>query len=391
MDTTKLSKEISTAKLKAQKFVESTFDGSVNFRFTLDSDASAFSRCFGIYCFNFLGLNSELEPRATQLGNAICEDLQSYKIFRQQHCRDLLLDKHYLQLLTFSLSALSIVAPSMLNDLDESRFIGSIENLEAATKAAVKHPGAPQHGNINMAHGVLLIWLIESGRVKSRSLLDSWVQKHLNTMNQFGYWGSPYKPTYIQFQNGYHQYEIFDYLAIDVAKEIEAAEMVAKMVDPFGGFSPYSGGGGCYDYDAVHMLTRLPPTCLGVHKSLLFKVAKYLMIRQNSDGGFCESHDIRPRSVKNFKKSFAHICSSSPDRYSRIRHFITMLRPTHNKYKTHFSSYQRDWNESNLWDTWFRLMALDRIESALIENRISKAGYINFPGIGFDKSAKNSD
>ena len=249
-------------------------------------------------------------------------------------------------------------------------------------------PELPQYGNINMAHGVLLIWLSESGRLTDNSILDSWIQGHLFKMNNFGFWSFTKKPTYSQFQNGYHQYEIFDYLSIDVPKGIKASEMVASMADAHGGFAPYPGGGGCYDYDAIHMLTRLKEANLNIYKPLLLKAAKYIIIRQNSDGGFCETHDVRPRSFNNFKKVMQHIFSEQPDRYSRLRHGMTMLRPAHNRYNTHFTSYQREWSESNLWDTWFRLMALDRIKRVLANENKSDAGYINFPGIGFDHIAK---
>ena len=164
--------------------------------------------------------------------------------------------------------------------------------------------------------------------------------------------------------------------------------MVSRLADRLGGFSPYSGGGGCYDYDAVHMLTRLSAPEIEKHKPLLFKVARYLIKRQNLDGGFCESHNIRPINARHLKRAIEHIFSKSPDRYSRMRFFLTMLRPAHDLFHTHFSTYQREWDESNLWDTWFRLMALDRIEMALAPNQDPKGGYIAFPGIGFDHSAR---
>lgn len=389
MDTTRLINDILGAKLKAKDYVQATYDGNIDFRFTYNADSTAFSRCFGVFCYNFLGMNADLEPKNMEIAKAICDDLASYRLFREANCSNILLDKHYLQLLAFSLSALSIVAPATLNDLELTNLIGSIADFEKATYFAVRQPEVPQYGNINMAHGALLIWLIESGRLEDRALLDSWIKGHLLKMNDFGYWGSATKATYSQFQNGYHQYEIFDYLGTNVPKEIEAAEMVAAMADVHGGFAPYPGGGGCYDYDAIHMLTRLPASHANIYKPLLLKAAKYLISRQNSDGGFCETHDVRPRGFNNFKKSILHICSKQPDRYSRLRHFLTMLRPAHDRYNTHWTSYQREWSESNLWDTWFRLMALDRIERVLTNENKSDSRYIDFPGIGFDHIAKN--
>lgn len=388
MDTKRLTKDIFNVKLKAKDFVKSSFDGNIDFCFTSKSDSTAFSRCFGVFCYNFLGMNADLEPKNMEIAKAICDDLASYKLFREVNCANILLDKHYMQLLAFSLSALSIVSPSTLNNLEVTKLIGSIDDLEKATNFAVRQPEVPQYGNINMAHGVLLVWLVETGRLADRAILDSWIQNHLLKMNDFGFWGRATKPTYIQFQNGYHQYEIFDYLLTDVPKEIRASKMVASMADAHGGFAPYPGGGGCYDYDAIHMLTRSTASNNNIYKPLLYEAAKYIITKQNSDGGFCDTHDVRPRSFNNLQKIMLHIFSEQPDMYSRLRHCITMLRPAHNRYNTHFTSYQREWSESNLWDTWFRLMALDRIKRVLTNENKSDSGYIDFPGIGFDHIAK---
>ena len=44
-----------------------------------------------------------------------------------------------------------------------------------------------------------------------------WVEYHLKTMNKFGFWGESTNLKHLQFQNGYHQYEILEYLNIDIA------------------------------------------------------------------------------------------------------------------------------------------------------------------------------
>ena len=76
-------------------------------------------------------------------------------------------------------------------------------------------------------------------------------------MNRFGLWGDSNFLTYSMFQNGYHQYEIFEYLGIYIDKDmtISLIDELLNLRDQNGHFAPYLGGGSCYDYDAVHLLT----------------------------------------------------------------------------------------------------------------------------------------
>ena len=36
--------------------------------------------------------------------------------------------------------------------------------------------------------------------------------------------------------------------------------------------------------------------------------------------------------------------------------------PKYNSITTHWNNYNRKWDESNLWDSWFRMQTLARIE-----------------------------
>ena len=62
-----------------------------------------------------------------------------------------------------------------------------------------------------------------------------------------------------------------------------------KLVDHRGHFAPYPGGGGCYDYDAIFLLTQESICSTSKHTDLLVKTFNTLINEQNSDGGFCES------------------------------------------------------------------------------------------------------
>lgn len=99
------------------------------------------------------------------------------------------------------------------------------------------------------------------------------------------------------------------------------------------------------------------------------------LAEQNADSGFCESKFVRPRSVKNLLRTFRHIAQKrNHGLQESIRHSILLLKPKHDRIHTHWSQYSRRWNESNLWDSWFRVLTLARIEVALGSINNNKVG-----------------
>jgi hypothetical protein len=84
-------------------------------------------------------------------------------------------------------------------------------------------------------------------------------------------------------------------------------------------------------------------------------------------------------------KALTHVARSK-GAYSRLeslRYVITLQRSKHNRIHTHWSTYSREWGESNLWDSWFRMLALARIECALWPDQAEGWRFIDYPGIGF--------
>ena len=115
--------------------------------------------------------------------------------------------------------------------------------------------------------------------------------------------------------------------------------------------------------------------------------ANSILSEQNEDGGFCESLHVRPRSLANISASFLHAFNGcGRARTERLRSALTLLRPKHDRIHTHWSVYSREWSESDLWDSWFRMLTLARIDCALNPEHSKSWGFINFPGIGFHPS-----
>ena len=196
--------------------------------------------------------------------------------------------------------------------------------------------------------------------------------------------------SHLQFQNGYHQYELLEYLHAEGVPWAAASDAVASLADEEGHFAPYPGGGGCYDYDAVFILTTTRESALR-HRDLLMRTALSILSEQNADGGFCESQRIRPRSLDNISRSFSHVFAGrGRARFERLRSALTLLRPRHDCIHTHWSNYSREWGESDLWDSWFRMLTLARVDCAFDANRLKEWGFINFPGIGYHSGVRGN-
>ena len=119
-----------------------------------------------------------------------------------------------------------------------------------------------------------------------------------------------------------------------------------------------------------------------------YQSEKTLINYANSDFGYCESKFIRPRTFKNICSIIRHILYSRNDaKFFCLRRNINLLLNKNNKINTHWTSYQRNWNESNLWDSWFRYLTIIKIEKSLDllskeEEKIYQ--FIEYPGIGYE-------
>ena len=301
--------------------------------------------------------------------------------------------KAYRQLLAFALSALAVLKAlpdDPLEELVKEQLPGSVEQ-ELARHGCLA--GKAQSGNQAMFMAVFLLHARDVLDLDIGGRLDEWVRLHLAAINRLGFWGSSGAMTTLQFQNGYHQYEILEYLRVSSGKEAATASAVAQMADAQGHFAPYPGGGSCFDYDAVFMLTpegRVPDEAVG---ALLRTTASTLVSEQQADGGFCESLYVRPRSAANLLRTASHVLGGLPNvpaTVERVRYALALQCPLHDRIATHWSTYSRRWDESDLWDSWFRMLALARIECAMDPAAASRWGFIDYPGIGYHPALRRA-
>lgn len=369
------------------KFVQSCSLPNGAYRLTGNADVSPFSICFAIFCYSLTRQLHDLEhPKqiASTLVRLVRDERRKWGAQRPTH-------KSYRQLLTFvlsSLQALKAIEDHPLEDL-------IIEQIDCEPLAELTEHGCLDgragSGNQAMFLAIFLLHARERLNIDTRAALDEWVELHLSHMNRFGFWGDDRWMTHLQFQNGYHQHEIFEYLGVENPCLQQTLTALRSLADREGHFAPYPGGGGCYDYDAVFMLTphgRIPDATT---RRVLEQTASTLLAEQNPDGGFCESLQVRPRSTAQLAGFVSHAWAARGNPGAlreRLRYGLTLQRPKHNRIHTHWSQYSRGWNESDLWDSWFRMLALARIDVAMHPEHAGHWGFIDYPGIGYHPSLR---
>jgi hypothetical protein len=377
------------ARAGYRRFLDSCSTGD-SFRLTPRAEPTAYALCFGIFGLHLLGEIDFMRDRHEAWNHMLRHNLEIARNERSK-VAPLHRDKAYLQLLTFTLSALRI-----LGTLQRDPVEGYVRevlpgNIEAELEQTGALRGIARSGNHAMFLAVLLLHARDYLGLNTQAQLDAWVSLHLDAINPLGFWGSQRSMSHLQFQNGYHQYEILEYLRIRQTPWERAAESVSSLADDRGHYAPYPGGGGCYDYDAIFILTGAGAPTVARHRELLLKTARSIVSEQNDDGGFAESRCVSPLSLETVSDIVRHGWRArGAARFERLRLGLGLLRPKNRRIHTHWSHYSREWGESDLWDSWFRMLTLARIEVALDPPSVTAWGFIDYPGIGFHHLAGRS-
>ena len=72
----------------------------------------------------------------------------------------------------------------------------------------------PRSGNFAMFIAVILIYARDWLKIDTQNQINYWVESHIKNLNKYSLWGN--NDFYSQYQSSYHQYEIFNYLKIDI-------------------------------------------------------------------------------------------------------------------------------------------------------------------------------
>lgn len=350
-----------------------------------DVSASPFARCFWIFGLNSIKRLGKVELDNEKIASKIIEDLLTVR--QKLNSEELMGSKPYKQLLAFSISAIHLISKNHLQKLEEFLIpFCELDVSEYLNKFGVCD-GLAGSGNHAMFLCQFLIEAQQTFDVQTFDKQNCWVEYHLSSMNKFGLWGADDHLTYLQFQNGYHQYEIFDYLGIETGREACLANNLIGLSDQFGQFAPYPGGGGCFDYDAIFLIHVLKRFVDEKQVFNLFSITQQtILLSQNSDGGFAENDWVRPRNLKKFLPAFMsalRFYNQPPVFREKIKYLLTLQRPKHNHIYTHWSQEPRRWNESNLWDSWFRILTIARCWASIEPKTNNYWNWLKSPGIGY--------
>ena len=366
---------------KADKFIDK-LDSSNGFKLFERSEISPYAGCFVIFTKSLLKKHEWLKDRKDKLINDLNKNISDMYQKKINSGAYLIYDKPFLQLFCFTLSALNILNGQL--DSRNFKILTNILDIDLKKNLEKKgvHKGFGASGNHSMFMATLNIYANNHLKIDRSKQIKEWLDFNTNSINQNGFWGNKTYMDYLQFQNGYHQYEIFEYLKISNVPWNLAAKKTLSMSDKYGHFAPYPGGGGCYDYDATFMLTSEFVDDIG-QDVVLKKTLNSIADNQNIDGGFCESRYVKNGKFPKFTNVIRHILSQPKHLiFCSLLLNLNIMRHKHRYINTHWTQTNRKWCESNCWDTFFRLLTIYRICNYLNMEEKNLFRINNFPGIG---------
>ncbi len=372
--------KIKKLKENVLKFLDKCEFNDCNYRLSTNSEISPYATCFAVFTRNLIK-DQTLKNDSNKFEKNIINSI------KKEHLKMNLRGKPFRQLLCFSLSALSILdesKPALLNDYVKEQL--SLYHPDKPLNELGSLEGIPGSGNQAMFYAVFLIHAKKYLDINTSLEIDNWISNHILYTNSFGLWGKTNNLKHLHFQNGYHQYEIIDFLGIKNNKLWKYKNQLINLADQYGHFAPIIGGGGCYDYDAIFLLTSSNIKKDKELEKILCKIKENLILMQNKDGGFPENKLAKAGIRKFYLPQIFFILKAISRKelfIERLKILLSIHLPKNKFINTHWTKYSRKWNESDLWDTWFRLLAIARIEIFLDNKNLEKWNMINYPGIGF--------
>jgi len=378
--------------------------GSAQFRMNGTADNTIFSSCFALFIFDLFG---EVGTWPQKKRNKWIEHIISFQdrasgYFIPDNFPGELNTKPVQQLTAFCLSALNILGASPKYRLSFLKQWLRPESIYNYLREIGCFKGKPMTGNMAMFLAIFLTWEYKLTKESiCLDLMESWFTLHDKYQNpRTGFWGnSEKKSPYLGFQNGLHQFVIYDYWGKTINYNGKITDTVLSLQDSDGFFAPHPGGGGCFDYDAAHILIicgyKRNYRTDDVKRSLL-RLIIGLTENQNMDGGFCESKKRPNGFARVFSIKLLRFLFSSPNKYVALERFKISLRIARKQnefIKTHWTNVGRQWDQSNLWDTWFRCITIAEISNVLLkpDERKVDFNFLNTIGLGwFSKNAPNT-
>ncbi len=364
------------------------------YKFHATSDDTLFCSCFALFILDLLKETEKFTHKQKQDWISYIQNFQSeeYGYFEPERYYHKDKERNCFQLTCFCLSALTILGTKPVFPL---RFIDQWKtpnDVRAYLTDRGCHNGIPGSGNKAMFQAIFLTYEYE--RARENHLLDkmnAWFEFHNETQNRNGFWGADLRSHYLHgLQNGFHQLVIYFYWKRDVPRLNRIVDIALMTQDRQGFFAPIPGGEACHDYDAVHILAmsrRITDYRSSEIEACMRSSLDAILSTHNSDGGFCQSKCKLTSPIDFLRYIPIYYSGRSPYLwYYRARACLIALLKQNNLIYTGWTQEPRSWNESNLWDSWFRCLAMAEIAHSIDDRTIHEFRNVNFhkaPGLGY--------
>jgi hypothetical protein len=363
------------------------------YRFSASSGDTIFCTCFALFILDLFRETARFTEEQRSGWISYIQHFQNaeYGYFEPEQYYHSDKERNCHQLTCFCLSALRILGAGPKLPL---KFIEQWQTPDDVKKYLYDrgtHQGTPGSGNKAMFLAIFLTYEYE--RTRESSLLDridAWFEFHDETQNRNGFWGKDLRSHYLYgLQNGFHQLVIYFYWGREVPKLNRIIDVALMSQDKQGFFAPTPGGEACHDYDAVHILAmarRATDYRKDQIEACLSKAFDSLLTAQNDDGGFCQSKSKLTGPMDFFRYVPIYFSGRRPYLwYYRSRASLIALLRAPDLIHTGWTPEPRAWSQSNLWDTWFRCLALAEIAQTIDGIRMQDFRDVNFqkvPGLG---------
>lgn len=348
------------------------------FKLTINSDYSAFSHCFGIFIINSIKRLPEFEDHFFIWSKYICNE-----ILKEADDLDFRFNKSKMQKLCFGLSAMHLMNIAPNKEVDKLIFKIIDFDIEMYLKKIGFFDNKSQSANFCMFYGVLLIYCQEKLKIDKSYEISKLITLQINMVDNNGFFNRN-KFSHLAFQNFYHQFEIFEYLDLQIPNiENGISHIISLKGSRYFYNAPYFGSSGCYDFDALSIVI----TSKNLNFTYLKEFFSYILNQQNSDFGFSESKNLRPLNLSYISNGIRHLLYSNNFNIlkERLMYFINYTHPKYARIDTHWTKYSRRWDESNLWDTWLKIQILYKILLVYDYKYSENINFIDFPGMGYYK------
>lgn len=363
------------------------------YHFSLTSGNSIFTTCFALFILDMFKATDNISEDEKKSWVDYINSFQREKdgLFYPDPVLHPDKERAVFQATCFCLSALSILgfAPRyQLTVVDQWKTAHDVEEYLIQRGC---HRGDSGSGNKAMFLAIFLTHEYErTGNNHYKELMNSWFAFHEKNKNSLGFFGQKKSDQwYGGLQNALHQLVIYEYWNREYSHLNNAAVVARKLQGWHGHFSPNVFGDACKDYDSIHVLLMAVKRGIIINDldKIISKTTRAILKLQNNDGGFPDSGYRNKNIATRTMAQKIHILISPSYNVSKTR-ALDLFKELRGEKKLLIRRWVKEgqpFNESTLWDTWFRCLLIADVINHYYPDESNK--YFRFHkhiGLGFN-------